>query len=192
MIKTLAAAFGLSLALSIPASALTFSATLSGGQEAPTPVVTGGTGTALATYDEIANSLRVELSFSGLSANASDAHIHCCGTTAVAVGVAIGFSAAGFPLGVTSGTYDHVFDLGNTSTYTAGFLTNFGGGTANGARDALLLAMGATNSSSRAYFNIHTSAFPGGEIRGNIVPEPATALLLWSGLMAVAFLRRVR
>jgi hypothetical protein len=49
--------------------------------------------------------------------------------------------------------------------------------------------------SSIAYFNIHTSFRPGGEIRGNIVPgipEPSAILLLLSGLAPVAFARRGR
>jgi hypothetical protein len=38
------------------------------------------------------------------------------------------------------------------------------------------------------YVNLHTAAFPGGEIRGNIVviPEPTTALLVGLGIMGLA------
>ena len=41
------------------------------------------------------------------------------------------------------------------------------------------------------YVNVHTVAFPGGEIRGQleVVPEPSTFLLLLSGLSAAAVLR---
>ncbi|MCH8805516.1 MAG: CHRD domain-containing protein [Planctomycetes bacterium] len=40
------------------------------------------------------------------------------------------------------------------------------------------------------YVNIHTTNFPGGEIRGQVVPEPSTLAMM--GLAAVAVLRRRR
>ena len=45
----------------------------------------------------------------------------------------------------------------------------------------------------RTYLNIHTAApngFPGGEIRGFVVPEPMTATLLLAGLAAALASRR--
>ena len=42
------------------------------------------------------------------------------------------------------------------------------------------------------YLNIHTAAFPGGEIRGQVllVPEPTTAILMGLGLVGLAAARR--
>jgi hypothetical protein len=76
------------------------------------------------------------------------------------------------------------------STYTAAFQNNLGGGTAAGAEAALLAGL----QSGRAYFNVHTTAYPGGEIRGFLAaaPEPATLLLLGGGLAGAVVRRRRR
>ena len=73
-------------------------------------------------------------------------------------GVIIPFLPAGFVIGATSGSFSNSFALTPTQ---------------------LTQVM-----SGGAYINIHTTAFPGGEIRGQIaaVPEPGTAALLCLGL----------
>ncbi len=196
MMTRIIAAIGLSLALCATASAdQFFSASLDGLQESP-PVATPGSGTGSAVFHPDTNMLDVSVSFSGLIGTTSDAHIHCCFMDPPGrnIGVAVGLSPHGFPLGVTSGLLNASIDLLNPANYTATFLNNFGGGTAAGARDALLAGMSQLPGSSKgAYFNIHTTHRPGGEIRGDIfVPEPASLLLVLCGLAAVPFGRRAR
>jgi hypothetical protein len=87
-----------------------------------------------------------------------------------------------FPLGGTAGTYDQTFDLTQASSYNQSFITA-SGGTVSLAMNRMLLSF----EEGRAYLNIHTTAFPGGEIRGFLiaVPAPATgAVLAMAGLVA--------
>ncbi|MGH9364277.1 MAG: PEP-CTERM sorting domain-containing protein, partial [Thermoanaerobaculia bacterium] len=74
---------------------------------------------------------------------------------------------------------DFTYDVSLTSSFNSSFVTA-NGNTASGALNALLLGL----DQDRAYFNIHTSTFGGGEIRARLalVPEPATAVLLLLGL----------
>jgi hypothetical protein len=133
--------------------------------------------------------LTVDETFSGLLAPATGAHIHCCTPVGTNTIVAVPFTGAdGFPLGATSGTFDHTFDLTLTSTYTAGFLSAHGG-TAVGAEAALITGL----DTDTAYLNIHNSVFPGGEIRGFLtaVPEPS-ALLVLAGAIGLGLIRRRR
>jgi hypothetical protein len=115
--------------------------------------------------------------FSGLTAPASAAHIHCCGPIGVNEPVAVPFT--GFP-SATGGTYNQTFDLSLLSTYNAAFVTA-NGGTLASAEAAFLAGI----NSGQTYANIHNSVFPGGEIRGQLaaVPEPTTAGLLLLGLV---------
>ena len=153
-----------------------------------------GTGVAIIALDQTNQTLQVSATFSGLTSNTVAAHIHCCQTTPGVgnVGVATtmptfpalpGFP--GFPLGVTSGTFSSgLYDLTDSLIYNPTFVTARGG---IPQAEAALIA-GLFNGST--YFNIHTSNFPGGEIRGqlNAVPLPTALPVFATGLGALGLL----
>lgn len=164
-------ALGLLLTLFAPlalAATIVTSTPLSGPAENP-PNASPGTGTAAVTLDTTAHTLRVLVNFSGLTANTTMAHIHCCTSPPANVGVATTTpSFVGFPIGVTSGSMDQTYDTTQASTWNAPFIAA-NGGTPAGAEAALAAAM----TTGRAYFNIHTTAFPPGEIRGFLALQAA-------------------
>ncbi len=160
------------LAATLPAAAATFSfsAVLAGSNEFPTNASTA-TGTTLVTFDDVLNNVTVNVTFSGLSTNASAGHIHCCAAPGVNVGVAMGFTS--FPA--------------NTSANYNAVLTVF-----SGANTFASVLAGAN--AGLAYVNVHNSNFPGGEIRGNLapVPEASTYAMMLAGLAAIGAIARRR
>src|SRR6516165_8655861 len=144
--------FGLlaALAFAVPANAsmLEFQATLLGTNEAP-PNASTATGFIDVTLDDATDMLTVHETFSGLTGGpASVAHIHCCTPiTSPPVALPVVLPFTGFP-NLTSGTYDHTFDLTASGVLINGmtapvFISN--------------LEAGLT------YANIHNATFPGGE-----------------------------
>lgn len=200
-LSSLATAGWLAIASLAPASAtvITYDADLSG-------VSSPGVGYTLLTYDDFAHTLRLDVTFSGLLGPTTAAHVHCCvappGTTTVATQVP---SFPGFPLGATSGTYvSPLFDLTQASNWNPAFVTAHGG-TPGGAEAALAAGLAA----GWAYLNVHTTVFPGGEIRGFLqacgpgtsnvcgtpttaVPEPGAIALFGIGLAGLVAGRRRR
>lgn len=189
-----ALAMGVSLAGFVPhadAAIISYTAILDGPSESPANS-SPGTGYALVDIDTGANTMRVRITFSGLTGTTTASHIHAATATpgAGTAGVATTTPTfAGFPLGVTSGSYDQTLDLTAASSYNPAYVTANGGTTA-GAQAALLAAIAAGTS----YVNVHTSAFPGGEIRGFLapVPEPASLALTVVGGLVVLAARRLR
>jgi hypothetical protein len=190
-----ALAIATALMLPVPAAyaiPMTFGTILSGANEVP-PVTSPGAGTAVVVLDPTALTLQVITAFFGLTTPDTMAHIHCCAPLGTNAGVATTVPAfPGFPLGVTQGTYlSPLFSLTDPLIYNPAFVTAQGG---LPQAEAALIA-GIEN--DQTYFNIHTMANPGGEIRGQLeplgaVPEPTTLLLLGTTLTGLGFANRWR
>jgi len=148
------------------ASIIHFQSTLDGAQAG---TASPGTGFADLALDDVANSLAVNLTYSGLLSPATNAHIHCCAPPGSAAGVIIPFIPEGFVTGTTSGSFSAVIPI--TPVFVADI------------------------ESGLSYINIHTAVFPAGEIRGQIVavPEPSTlSLLVGTCAVGLLFSRRWR
>lgn len=152
-------------------AAIVLTTVLSGGIESPSNNSLG-TGTATVIFDDDARTMRLQTTFSNLTGTVTVAHIHAITAVpnAETAGVATQMPTfIDFPTGVTSGSYDHTFDMNQAASYNASFIAA-NGGTPSAAYEALRDASIA----SRSYLNIHTSSFSGGEIRGFFaVPEPS-------------------
>lgn len=117
-----------------------FHNTYSGAQEVP-PNASTARGTIVGTYNDQTNTISFTIIFAGMSAPTNNAHFHGPAPAGVSAGVTI--AHAGFPLGVTAGTYS-----------ATNVLTD--------AQEAQLMA-------GLWYSNIHTVALPGGELRAQII-----------------------
>src|SRR5215471_14531998 len=190
--KTLIALVGCMLLAGMAGNAavIVYDVNLSGPNESP-PNASPGTGFAMITLDTVANTMRVQVSFSNLVAGTTASHIHCCtpaplsGTAGVATTTP---TFLNFPLGVTSGTYDNTLNMLDPASYNPAFVSANGGTTA--AAEAVLFAgIGAQD----AYLNIHSQTLPNGEIRGFLslaAPEPGTFLV--AGIALAGLIRRRR
>ena len=133
---------------------------LDGLQETP-PVATPGSGSATMTLDDVTNQFTMTGTFSNLIGTTNNAHVHGPAPIGTPAGVMFGIT---FDFGVTSGNFSF-------------------NGVITPAQTTIILA-------GDSYINIHTTFRPGGEIRGQILPEPSTFAVAAVGLGALAMRRR--
>lgn len=151
-----AAVVGMMLLPAPPAAAqeIRMVATLNGGEEAPTTVLSGAVGTARVTVDAPRRGVTVELELFNLPTGTTAGHIHA-GAKGIAGPIILDFT---FPTGRT-GDMGLIFRLGQADFRPRpdiGIVT---------IDDAIQAIVGGN-----AYVNVHTTAFPGGEIRGQLFP----------------------
>ena len=133
------------LVVSASAQIVEFRATINAAQETPAST-SAATGSAIMIYDVSANTFDMVISINNFTSTLSASHIH-----EGAVGVA-------GPV-VTNFGGEAVYTR-NGSTLTATFR-----GVAHGGAKLTLLQNGA-------YVNFHSPAFPGGEVRGQLIAQP--------------------
>lgn len=82
---------------------------------------------------------------------------------------------------------DDTYDMTLSTSFRAGYITANGGLTS-----IAFTAFKSALNDGKAYFNVHTTTFPGGEMRGFLtaVPEPSTIVL--SGAAGAFFALRRR
>lgn len=154
------------------AAPVSYIAILDGPSESP-PNASPGTGNAAVDVDLVAHTMHVHVDFTGLVDVTTASHIHAPTTTPNTGTAGVATTTpyfAGFPIGVTAGTYDNTLDMTLTTSYNPSYITANGGTTAS-AEAALAAAIAA----GKAYVNVHTHTFPGGEIRGFLMPGATPA-----------------
>lgn len=138
-----------------PGNAPSFTALLNGTNERPAAVTTLGTGAAAFTVN--GGTVNYIVTFSRLTGAPTMAHIHGAGNANQVAGVLVDFPTAS--------------QTSNTGVLTGSFTAaNIRG--ASGQPPISLDSLFTLLRTSNAYVNVHTTQFPGGEIRGQTVPRP--------------------
>lgn len=141
-----------------------FDMLLSPDQAVPSPNLGGATpsGMARVVIDMSNGEIEISGNYAGMTSDVLAAHLHGPALPGVAAGVMFGFSTSGGTSGAFSGS----------STLASDELTDFLAGL--------------------TYINVHTSTNGAGEIRGQVVPEPAAIALVTTGLLSLMARRRRR
>jgi hypothetical protein len=132
--------------------------TLLGSNQVP-PHSGDATGTITFTFDQSTSTSTWSETFSGLSSPATAAHIHSPAPPGVNAAVQVPFT--GVPA-ATSGSFS-----GTSTTINSRTAAQF-------ANDLL---------TGMAYANIHSSTFPGGEIRGQLICQTTSTVPEFSGYL---------
>jgi hypothetical protein len=125
----------LSFNFSAKAAIYPFSQTLTGAQEAP-PNASPGTGTIVGAYNDVTNTIFYTITFSGLTSATVAGHFHAPAPPGVNAPVIIPY--AGFPVGVTSGTYSNahvITDLQEAQLFAGLWYSNIHTATLTRGRD---------------------------------------------------------
>ena len=131
---------------------IALTATLTGTQETP-PNSSPGTGSAAFILDDVNHTLVSAVTFSGLTGETTSADIQAGPGQPPPIVHPFPVGPAGFPIDVTQGSFTDIWT-------------------------GLLPGNIAALESGSYFIAIRTSAFPGGEIRGQIVvPEPASVVM---------------
>ena len=149
MSATLSPSLGQSSVANANGAVSCFSATLNGAKEVPANASTA-TGFATIVLNALQTSITVNLSFSGLVAPATAAHIHA--PAPAGVNAPVLFPFVPFPAATSGNVSGQVFAMTPTQV--------------------------AQLQGGLFYVNIHDSIFPGGEIRGQFAPAPCGASTL--------------
>jgi hypothetical protein len=150
------------LATPVPGQAQTVHASLGGYEEVPA-ISSTGSGSFLAKIDEAAGTIHWELSYDGLEADATQSHIHF-GQSGVNGGVSaflctnLGNGPAGTPTcALRSGQLHGVI---SSSSVVGPAVQGIGPGE--------FAELVAAIRGGVAYVNVHSTGWPGGEIRGQV------------------------
>ena len=142
---------------------ITYTATLTNASELANAQgqkpATGATGSWTGVLNTSTNVMTWTLTFQGLSANSTGAHIHAQAPTTANANVVLNFATfagGNFATGTTNGTFGGTVNM-SSAVVTGLSITG----------DSLRKAMDA----GQAYVNVHSTNWQGGEIRGQVVKQ---------------------